>query len=167
MKFKLNDISKEELYKLNEDDLMFITNPGRMGDEDGSTFIIKNGNSLKAYRVSHWMYNTEKCVIELKDMEKVFPKWIEAWNKSQDKDYDGKYVYVYMGFGNGLCVDKRIYDVFKGYLDLRIAAKAIEENIDEESNKYSLIYNTWKEAAIHAASKLNCVVELDEKNNKL
>ena len=26
---------------LKEENLMFITNPGRMGDEDGSTFIIK------------------------------------------------------------------------------------------------------------------------------
>lgn len=39
-----NKITKEELYKLNEDDLMFITNPGRMGDVDGSYFVIKNNN---------------------------------------------------------------------------------------------------------------------------
>jgi hypothetical protein len=28
-----NEISKKELMKLNEDNLMFITNPGRMGDK--------------------------------------------------------------------------------------------------------------------------------------
>ena len=37
-----NKINKPNFLKLNEADVMFITNPGRMGDEDGSTFIIKN-----------------------------------------------------------------------------------------------------------------------------
>ena len=41
---EVNKISKSEFIKLNEKNLMFITNPGRMGDEDGSTFIIKHGN---------------------------------------------------------------------------------------------------------------------------
>lgn len=35
------NITKEELMKLNEDELMFITIPGRMGDIYGSTFVIK------------------------------------------------------------------------------------------------------------------------------
>ncbi len=34
---KINQIKKEKNFKLNEDNLMFITNPGRMGDEDGAT----------------------------------------------------------------------------------------------------------------------------------
>lgn len=48
---KDNKISKEEFLKLNEDDIMFITNPGRMGDEDGSTFIVKQENKFIMYRV--------------------------------------------------------------------------------------------------------------------
>jgi len=38
----IHKISKFKLIKIDEDDLMFITNPGRMGDEDGMTFIIKD-----------------------------------------------------------------------------------------------------------------------------
>jgi len=49
---KYNEISKTDFLKLNEDNLMFITNPGRMGDEDGTTFIIKNGNVVTIYRIS-------------------------------------------------------------------------------------------------------------------
>ena len=43
MKFKLEtkEISRDEFFTLKEENLMLITNPGRMGDEDGSTFIIK------------------------------------------------------------------------------------------------------------------------------
>ena len=41
MRFKSNKISKKDFLYINEEDVMFITNPGRMGDEDGSTFIIK------------------------------------------------------------------------------------------------------------------------------
>ena len=32
MEFIENKISKEDFFKINEDDVMFITNPGRMGD---------------------------------------------------------------------------------------------------------------------------------------
>lgn len=54
--FKLNSISKDDFYKLKEENLMFITNPGRMGDEDGSTFIMKDesSNTLRTYRVENW-----------------------------------------------------------------------------------------------------------------
>lgn len=44
--FKLNKISKSDFLEIDEGNLMFITNPGRMCDEDGSTFIIKNGNDF-------------------------------------------------------------------------------------------------------------------------
>ena len=53
-------ISKEEFLKINEDDVMFITNPGRMGDEDGSTFIIRQDNEYKIYRLDGWMYRKSK-----------------------------------------------------------------------------------------------------------
>ncbi len=39
--FKTNKILKKDFVTLNEDDVMFIINPGSMGDEDGITFIIK------------------------------------------------------------------------------------------------------------------------------
>ena len=51
--FKVNKISKSDFLKLDEKDLMFITNPGRMGDEDGSTFIIRNDNEFIVYRVKY------------------------------------------------------------------------------------------------------------------
>ena len=53
---KLNKISKTAFLKINEDDIMFITNPGRMGDEDGSTFIIRDGDNFISYRIDGWMY---------------------------------------------------------------------------------------------------------------
>ena len=144
-------ITKEELKKLNEDNLMFITNPGRMGDEDGSTFIMKDENKLIAYRASNWMYNHEKCEVELEDLEGVFPHWIEAWNNSKNEEYDGKFKYVYMGFGNGLSVNKSIYDTFKKYLDEEVNKKAKEENREAD---YSLVYNCWERAAVKTANEL-------------
>ena len=52
-----NHITKDDLKKIDEKNVMFITNPGRMGDEDGSYFIVKKGNTFNAYRVSGWMYS--------------------------------------------------------------------------------------------------------------
>ena len=46
-----NKITKEEFYTLDEKDLMFITNPGRMGDEEGVTFVIKSNNNYTVYRI--------------------------------------------------------------------------------------------------------------------
>ena len=58
MKFKLEtkEISRDEFFTLKGENLMFITNPGRMGDEDGSTFIIKEDNNYVSYRIDGWMY---------------------------------------------------------------------------------------------------------------
>ena len=52
---KYNRITKDEFENIDEKDVMFITNPGRMGDEDGSYFIVKTGNVFIPYRVSGWM----------------------------------------------------------------------------------------------------------------
>ena len=93
--FKLNQITKKEFDKINEEDVMFITHPGRMGDEDGSTFIIKKGNSFIAYRVSHWRYNTNKCEIEYDEMLKSFRQWDDALNHGEKENYIGKYKYYY------------------------------------------------------------------------
>ena len=150
-KFETNKISKPELKKINENDLVFITNPGRMGDEDGSTFIVKHDNNFMIYRVDGWMYRKpgEKEEISLGDMSKQFPQWREAWKHGNDKDYNGKYKYLYMGFGNGLSVDKSICDDFEQYLNRRLDEYLKDENPEEkESLKYAAIFNVWEEAFI-------------------
>ena len=54
-------------------------------------------------------------------MSSHFPKWREAWKNAAKEDYDGKYKFVYMGFGNGLCIDKRIYEEFNKFLELVVS----------------------------------------------
>lgn len=47
-------ITKKEFEKIEEKDVMFVTNPGRMGDTDGSNFIVKIGNvflSLSCFKL--------------------------------------------------------------------------------------------------------------------
>ena len=148
--FKTNKISKTEFKKLNEDDLLFITNPGRMGDEDGTTFIIKNNNELTIYRIDGWMYpsRNEKDTISLEEFSKQFPKWREVWKKSKEKDFNEKYKYLYMGFGNGLSVDNSIYNIFEPYLNC-LKEQELKESNDKESFKYSAIYNVWTKAFIN------------------
>ena len=88
-----NKISKEEFLKINEDDVMFITNPGRMGDEDGSTFIIRQDNEYKIYRLDGWMYRKEgqKVDISYDDALNQFPKWLDTLKHLKDELYNGKY----------------------------------------------------------------------------
>ena len=146
---KPNKITKEEFLKLKEENLMFITNPGRMGDEDGTTFVIKEGDQYKLYRIDGWMYPSKEDNITLSDTEKQFPKWYETWEHSTDKDYKGKYQYLYMGFGNGLSVDQSIYKEYEPYLN-QLVEKYLEGNTEEEkeSLKYAAIYNVWEQALI-------------------
>jgi len=127
---------------------MFITNPGRMGDEDGTTFIIKNGNVVTIYRISGWMYQKED--ISLNDVFKQFSKWHEAWIYRKEKKYHGKYKYLYMGFGNGLSIDNSIYSEFEPYLN-DLVRKSLEgrNNKEKESLKYAIIYNVWEKAFLN------------------
>lgn len=148
MDYKLENkkISRDEFFCLEEKDLMFITNPGRMGDEDGLTFIIKNGNNYISYRIDGLMYGdrNKDNYISLDDIFKQFPKWKEAWHNCNNKDYDGKYIYIYMGFGNGLCVDKTIYQKYDVYL-LDEVNKIKDKNKEEKEKPY-MYYSSWEMA---------------------
>ncbi len=154
-KTKTNRITKSEFLKLNEDDLLFITNPGRMGDEDGTTFIIKNENKLIMYRIDGWMYpiHEDEYQISMKETAKQFPKWFEAWKHANDKEYKGKYKYLYMGFGNGLCIDNSIYGEFEPYLNKKID-EYLKDSLEEEKDNlmYAAIFNVWKNAIINMAN---------------
>lgn len=95
-RFEANKISREEFLKINENDLMFITNPGRMGDEDGSTFVVKKDNKFVIYRVDGWMYRNRSLeeveFISLDDVLSQFPKWRETW-KNNGHNENSKYTY--------------------------------------------------------------------------
>lgn len=138
-------ISKEDFKKINEKDVMFITNPGRMGDEDGTTFIIKKDNNYEIYRIDGWMYGNKEPIISLKDAIKQFPEWYKAWNEKEN--YKGKYTYLYMGYGNGLSIDNSIYNKYKPYLDKEVASY-LKDKEDKESLKYAAILNVWLKAFI-------------------
>ena len=153
-------ISKAEFLKIKEEDIMFITNPGRMGDEDGITFIVKNKNEYTIYRVSGWMYGERtKDSITLNDAYKQFPKWHETWKHADDENYNGKYKHLYMGFGNGLSVDRTIYDEFEPYLNDLVDEYTKEESEeDKKSLKWAARFNVWEKAFINmAADKKNII----------
>ena len=94
----LNSIEKYEFCKvfekinsIKEENVMFITNPGRMYDEDGTTFIIKNDNEFIIYRISGWMYgDRDDNYISLEDTFKIFPEWEKRWHNSQDEQLKNK-----------------------------------------------------------------------------
>ena len=159
---KYNKITKSEFVKLNEDDLIFITNPGRMGDEDGSTFIIKHENEFTIYRIDGWMYpnynEKKEFIISMDDATKQFPKWFNTWKHSKEKNYKGKYKYIYMGFGNGLSVDNSIYDEFEPFLD-QLVQKEFEKYDDKESMKYATIYNLWQKALINMINDKGYIIK--------
>ncbi len=152
-KLELRKISKRDFYNLSEDKLMFITNPGRMGDEDGSTFVIKEGNNYISYRVDGLLYsklseNNSDNYISLEDMYTVFSKWKDSWhNYSKTKKQNGKYIYIYMGFGNGLCVDKSVYEEYYTYLmnEIKNSGYDIDENGEYD---FSLNFRLWDKALI-------------------
>ena len=160
-KLKPNKISKSDFIKLKEDNILFITNPGRMGDEDGITFIVKSENAFEVYRVDGWMYGERtKDMITLDDAYKQFPKWHEAWSHGTEEDYKGKYKHLYMGFGNGLNVDNSIYDEFKPYLDEEVEKNfAKYSDKEKEEMKYAAIFNVWEKAFINMTKDKNYILK--------
>ena len=163
-KFETNKITKSEFKKLKEDNLMFITNPGRMGDEDGSTFIIKDGNELTIYRADGWMYKrSDEIEVSLDDALKQFPKWHDAWEHEHEENYKGKYKYLYMGFGNGLSVDNSIYKEFEPYLNTCVEKYLERKNTsDKDSLKYAAIFDTWENAFIDMVNDKGYVLKNKE-----
>ena len=148
-----SEITKEEFEKLDEKDVMFITNPGRMGDEDGSNFIIKIGNIFYPYRVSGWMYPPINTEITLDEFSKKFPLWRDMWNKSSENSNNEKYTYVYMGFGNGLSIDNSIYEEFKPYLLEEV--KKIKESRGDTGDNPSFNYPAWQSAFVRMCQDKN------------
>ena len=145
--FEPKEISRDDFLNLKEENIMFITNPGRMGDEDSSTFIIKEGDNYIPYRIDGLLYGnkTQEDPISLGEMLKHFPRWKKAWHNWKNEDYDGKYIYIYMGFGNGLSVDKRIYQEYEPYLLAEV--KKVKKIHKEEKNNPFIYYLAWKSAA--------------------
>ncbi len=144
------EIDKEDFLKLDEKDVLFITNPGRMGDEDGSNFIIKKDNKFYAYRVSGWMYGGKK--ISLDEFSNHFPLWMDMWRNAKNLTNE-KYHYIYMGFGNGLSIDNSIYDEYYPYFDK--ALKSDEKYEEDENGHYPshLAYSSWLKALINMCNE--------------
>lgn len=145
---KYNRITKDEFEKIDEKDVMFITNPGRMGDEDGSCFIVKTGNVFIPYRVSGWMYSNGNVEITLDEFSKKFPLWMDMWKKSSESSNNGKYTYIYMGFGNGLSIDKSIYDEYYPYFESVVKSNEDYEEDENGNYPYHIAYNSWDTAFI-------------------
>lgn len=122
---KPRKISVEELRKLKEEDVLFITIPGHMGDETGSTFIIKSGDGFVTYRVDWAIENPE---ISAEDMSLVFPQWHKYDRKNS------RYIRIDMGFRNILCVKKDIIDDYIPLLE-----KAIYDEYGDDAKNYGNI----------------------------
>ena len=138
-------IVKEDFEKIDEKDVMFITNPGRMGDEDGSYFIVRINDVFYPYRVSGWMYLDDNTEITLEKYSKKFPLWMDMWKNSSKKKNE-KYTYIYMGFGNGLSIDNSIYEEYNQYLLDEVNMR--KANYGDTGDNPSFNYPAWEPAFI-------------------
>jgi len=129
-------VTDKDISKFNEDNLMFITNPGRMGDLYGTTFVMMEDNKLKEY----YCENIFKSI----SIVKVFPEWKNTISTKDNKS--NKYKYVYMGFGNGLCIDKRIYDKYYPYLLEEVKKDDLYSEEDGDNYNPCINYSNWKNA---------------------
>lgn len=117
---KLHKISAKELRGLKEEDVLFITVPGRMGDETGSTFVIKVKEGFVAYRVD-WAIKNPK--ISAQDIGLVFPQWYKYDKKNS------RYIRISIGLGNWIYVKK---DIIEDYIPLLRDAIHDEFGYDED-----------------------------------
>ena len=128
-------ITPEELEKLNEDNLIAITYPGRMGDVDGLSFAINDNNKLTIYRIDD--------LVRFKgNVFKQFPKWNEALKNYSEHKPSDKYEVIYMGMGNILAVDKSIYNELKTIIEKK--AQKEESTLSPELHLGSVYFNSWR-----------------------
>lgn len=136
MKIEEKKLSEEELNNLYEDELLFITYPGRMGDVYGCSFVIKNNDKLTFYRIEN-LYEFKGNIYT------QFPKWNEALKNYSEKKKTEKYEIIYMGFGNLLGVDKSVFNDFKPLAEEKM--KNISENYSNDLKFGAACYTYWKE----------------------
>ena len=66
------------------------------------------------------------------------PPWcFDTWKHSSDNNFNGKYKYLYMGFGNGLCIDYSIYKEFELYLD-DLVDRYLEKCVDDDKKNIDI-----------------------------
>ena len=128
-------ITPEELEKLNEDDLIAITYPGRMGDVDGLSFAIKKDNKVTIYRIDD-LVRFKGNVFE------QFPIWNKALKNYSEHKSSDKYEIIYMGMGNILTVDKSIYKELNTIMEEK--AKKEKTTMSPELHLGSIYFNCWR-----------------------
>ena len=136
MQIEEKKLSEEELNNLCEDDLLFITYPGRMGDVYGCSFVIKKKEQITFYRIENLQDFKGNIFTQ-------FPKWNEALKNYSEKKKSKKYEMIYMGFGNLLGVDKSIWDTFKPLAEEKM--KNIRENYSDDLKFGAACYTYWRE----------------------
>lgn len=136
MKIEEKTLIEEELNNLREDELLFITFPGRMGDVYGCSFVIKKNDKITFYRIENLYDFKGNIYIQ-------FPKWNKALKNYSEKKESEKYEIIYMGFGNLLGVDKSIFNTFKPLAEEKM--KNISENYNNNLKFGAACYTYWKE----------------------
>ena len=126
----------DDLEKLKEDELLFITYPGRMGDINGCSFVIKSNNKIIFYRIDN-LYKFKGNIYE------KFPKWNEALKNYSEKKKSNKYEIIYMGMGNLLAVDKSVFRKFEALIKER--TNEIKGNYEDKLKFGFACYSFWKE----------------------
>lgn len=124
-------ITKEEIKKLQEKDLMFINIPGRMGDIS-CTLVINDNEKYVFYKIDN-MYKYMDILCE------IFPIWNNDVMNYEKGLNTSKYKFLDMGMGNYLCIDKEIYDKYITYL-LELSQK------NDLNYQPSINYKIWKKA---------------------
>ena len=137
-------LTEEELNNLHEDELLFITYPGRMGDVYGCSLVINKNDKITFYRIEN-IYDFKGNIYQ------QFPKWNEALKNYSEKKESDKYEIIYMGFGNLLGVDKRIFNTFKPLAEEKM--KYISENYSKELKFGAACYTYWREIVHNIYSK--------------
>ena len=92
----------------------------------------------------HYIGNNEYRISNIETKVIEHDNSIMLLQESFNKSY--KYKYIYMGFGNVLCVDKRIYDKYYPYLLGEV--KKDDMYYEEEGDNYNpcLNYSHWEYA---------------------
>ena len=143
---KEENISEEDFKKLKEENLLFITYPGRMGDIEGCSFVMKDKDMIKFYRIEN-LYTYKANIYE------IFPKWKDSLEKYKKKDSSSKYEIIYMGMGNLLGVDKTIVELFKS--KIKEIDEKIESTLDKELKFGMTCYTYWRKTVTEMFDKIN------------
>ena len=157
---KIERMTRPNFLRLDENNIMFIRGLGRMADNDMIFFIVKENDDFKCYKIDGLTHDNgvgKYDYISRDDIDYKLPYWKATQNMTLPIitlgevycNTTSKYVCIFLGFGDTICINNSIYEKYEKYLKKEIEDFPENHPDKKEFDKTARIEWQWFVAALN------------------